>query len=282
MRVDIGNGVRLYVDVDGFGLVPIGGKLAERPTLILLHGGPGLDHATFKLGLAELRDVAQVVVYDHRGHGRSDWRTSDEWNLDTWADDVVRLCDVLGIEKPIVLGNSFGGFVAQRYLGRHPEHPGKVVLSSTVVRWQLAPAVAMFTQLGGPEAGAIAERFWTDPTDATRAEYLRVCGPLYTQTPGNIFETIATIRNSAMFSFWNDGENRTFDLRNDLARAACPVLVLGGELDPVTPIAGSAEIAAALPDEWVQFERFAGCGHGVFRDDPTRSMAVLREFITRQ
>jgi pimeloyl-ACP methyl ester carboxylesterase len=282
MRVDIGKGVRLFVDVDGFGLVPVDGKLVERPTVVLLHGGPGLDHATFKLGLAELRDVAQVVVYDHRGHGRSDWRTSDEWNLDTWADDVVRLCDVLGIEKPIVLGNSFGGFVAQRYLGRHPEHPGKVVLSSTVARWQAAPAIAMFTKLGGPEAGAIAERFWNDPNDATRADYLRICGPLYTQTPGNIFETIATIRNSAVFSFWNSGQHQTFDLRNDLARAACPVLVLGGELDPVTPIAGSEEIAAALPDEWVQFERFAGCGHGVFRDDPVRSMAVLREFITRQ
>jgi pimeloyl-ACP methyl ester carboxylesterase len=281
MRVDIGDGVRLYVDIDGFGLVPVDGKLVERPTVILLHGGPGLDHATFKLGLAELRDVAQVVVYDHRGHGRSDWRTSDEWNLDTWADDLVRLCDALGIEKPIVLGNSFGGFVAQRYLGRHPDHPSKVVLSSTVARWQSAPAIEMFTKLGGPEAGAIAERFWNDPTDATRADYLRVCGPLYTQTPGNIFEAVSTIRNSGLFTFWNSGENQTFDLRTDLARAACPVLVLGGELDPVCPIAGSEEIAAALPKEWVQFERFANCGHGVFRDDPASSMAVLREFITR-
>jgi pimeloyl-ACP methyl ester carboxylesterase len=207
MRVDIGGGVRLYVDIDGFGLVPADGKLVERPTLILLHGGPGLDHATFKLGLTELRDAAQVLVYDHRGHGRSDWRTSDEWNLDTWADDIVRLCTVLGIEKPVVLGNSFGGFVAQRYIGRHPDHPSKVVLSSTVPRWQIGPAVAMFTQLGGPDAGAIAKRFWTDPTDATRADYMRVCGPLYTQTPGNLFDGIATIRNSALFSFWNAGEN---------------------------------------------------------------------------
>ena len=94
MRVDIGGGVRLYVDVTGFGLVPVDGKMVERPTLLLLHGGPGLDHATYKLGLHELSDVAQVIVYDHRGQGRSDRRTTDEWNLDTWADDVVRLCDV--------------------------------------------------------------------------------------------------------------------------------------------------------------------------------------------
>ena len=52
----------------------------------------------------------------------------------TWADDVVRLCDALDIEHPIVFGNSFGGFVAQRYLGRHPNHPAKVILSSTQAR----------------------------------------------------------------------------------------------------------------------------------------------------
>jgi len=51
MRIDIGDGVRLYVDVDGAGLEPVDGKLVERPTVILLHGGPGLDHATFRLGL---------------------------------------------------------------------------------------------------------------------------------------------------------------------------------------------------------------------------------------
>ncbi len=283
MRIDVGNGVRLYVDVDGLGLAPVEGKLVQRPTVILLHGGPGLDHATYKLSLTGgLRDVAQVVVYDHRGHGRSDWRTSDEWNLDTWADDIVRLCDALGIEKPVVLGNSFGGFVAQRYLGRHPGHAAKVVLSSTVPRWQVEPVVAMFGQLGGPEARAIAERFWTDPSDATRADYMRVCGPLYTQTPGNVFEAIATIRNPAIFPFWNNGENQTFDLRADLGLATCPVLVLGGEMDPVCPIAGSEEIAASLPADLVQFERFARCGHGVFRDDPAKSMAVLRSFIAAE
>ena len=81
MRVDIGGGVRLYVDVTGFRLVPVEGKMVERPTLLLLHGGPGVDHATYKLGLHEFNDVAQVIVYDHRGQGRSDRRAADEWNL---------------------------------------------------------------------------------------------------------------------------------------------------------------------------------------------------------
>lgn len=281
MRVEIADGVKLYFDVDGLGLAPENQHLVERPTVILMHGGPGMDHATFKLGLTDLRDVAQVIVYDHRGHGRSDWRTSDEWNLDTWADDIVRFCDALEIRKPIVLGNSFGGMVAQHYIGRHPEHPGKVVLSSTAPRWDVGPVIDMFSQLGGPKARDAAKKMWSDPTPENSDHYRKICGPLYTQTPGNMFEAIATIRNPDVFLFWNSGENQTFDARPGLARAQCPVLVLAGELDPVCTMKASEEIVAALPPEHVQFERFANCGHGVFRDDPTRSMAILREFIAR-
>jgi pimeloyl-ACP methyl ester carboxylesterase len=279
MRVRLEDGCRLFVEVAGFSHRPVGGKLIERPTLILLHGGPGLDHATFKTGLNDLADVAQVIMYDHRGHGRSDWRSVDEWTLDMWADDVVHLCDALGIEKPIVLGNSFGGFVAQRYMGRHPEHAGKVVLSSTAARFDLAPVLDMFERLGGTDVRDAAEAFWHDPTPSNTATYLSVCGPHYTQTPGNVFQTIETIQNGKLFAHWNSTFHHTMDLRDDLTKAACPVLVLGGELDPVTPIECSDEIAAHLPSSVVRYERFAGCGHGVFRDDPTRAFAVLRDFI---
>jgi len=279
VRIDIGDGVRLYVDVTGFGLVPVDGKMVERPTLLLLHGGPGLDHATYKLGLHEMSDVAQVIVYDHRGQGRSDRRTADEWNLDMWADDVVRLCDALGIERPIVLGGSFGGFVAQRYIGRHPDHPAGVVLGSTVARWDGDAVLAKFLELGGFEASDAAAAFWAEPTPETRQVYLSVCGPLYTQSPGNTFEMVEMVRTPELFAHWNAGEHHTMDLRADLGRARCPVLVLAGQHDPVCPMAGSEEVAASLPADLVQFERFAQSGHGVFRDEPDLAKAVLRDFI---
>lgn len=112
MRIEVEPGVRLYVDIDGCGLVPDGPAMRDKPTLILLHGGPGFDHSSFKPVFGQLADAAQVVYVDHRGHGRSDRRPPQEWNLDTFADDLVRLCAVLGIEKPVVLGQSYGGFVA--------------------------------------------------------------------------------------------------------------------------------------------------------------------------
>jgi pimeloyl-ACP methyl ester carboxylesterase len=115
MLVSIGD-TRLFVDIDGAVLVTDGSQMRERPTLIMLHGGPGFDHTPFKQPVFKpLTDVAQVVYYDHRGNGRSDRSTPDRWNLDTWADDLRALCDVLGIDHPVVFGGSFGGFVALNY-----------------------------------------------------------------------------------------------------------------------------------------------------------------------
>ena len=150
MLITIAPDVRLYVDIEGCGLVPDGALMREKPTLILLHGGPGYDHTSFKPIFSQLADIAQVVYVDHRGHGRSSRRPREEWLLDNFADDIVRLCDALGIVKPIVLGQSFGGFVAQRYLARHPAHPAKVILSSTSHHMGLARKLAMFESLGAP------------------------------------------------------------------------------------------------------------------------------------
>lgn len=55
------NGVRLFVDVENASLAPDGGAMREKPALLLLHGGPGLDHSAFKLRFSGLSDVAQVI-----------------------------------------------------------------------------------------------------------------------------------------------------------------------------------------------------------------------------
>jgi pimeloyl-ACP methyl ester carboxylesterase len=59
----------------------------------------------------------------------------------------------------------------------------------------------------------------------------------------------------------------------------CPTLVMGGEEDPMTPIECQADIASALPQHLVRFERLAGCGQAVIPDAPARALAIIREFI---
>ena len=121
------NGVRLFFDVEGASLVPDGRTMREKPTLVLLHGGPGLDHSIYKPAFRALADVAQVVYLDHRGNGRSEPGAREAWSLAQWGDDVRGFCDALGIAHPVVLGISFGGTVAMAYATRHPEHPAKLI-----------------------------------------------------------------------------------------------------------------------------------------------------------
>jgi proline iminopeptidase len=281
VRIQIEPGVRLFVDVEGPGLVPDGNGVREKPTLVLLHGGPGFDHVAFKPVFSRLADLAQIVYYDHRGHGMSDRRPPSEWTLDTWADDLVRLCDALGIVKPIVLGQSFGGFVAQRYIARHPAHASKVILSSTAGSMAMPRKLAMFEQLGGAEARAVAERFWADPNDENNAVYQRVCKPLYNPSlVGRVESAPWRFTAPEILQAFIRGEQRQMNLLPGLAAAQCPVLVLAGELDPVCPLEDAQDIAAALPARWRHFHSFPGIGHGAWREKPNEAFDVLRRFIT--
>jgi proline iminopeptidase len=281
MRVDIGGGVRLYVDVEGCGLVPDGPTMREKPTHICMHGGPGFDHTSFKPAFSQLADVAQIVYYDHRGHGRSDRRPREEWTLDTWADDIVRLCDALGIEKPIVLGQSFGGMVAQKYIARHPGHPGKVVISSTSPHWVLQRKLDAFGAKGGERARQATRDYWENPNPDTFKVYWDTCRDLYNTRPNPdaMGGERVTMNMDILFDFAKN-EIRTMDLAPGLSRAQCPVLVMAGEEDPICGIEDAQEIVAALPEACVQFARFPNVGHGAWRDDPEAAFAVLRRFIT--
>lgn len=274
------NGARLYFDVEGPGLVPDGKTMRERPTLLLLHGGPGFDHSGFKPAFATLTDVAQVVYLDHRGNGRSEHGDPSHWNLAQWGDDVRAFCDVLGIHKPIVYGVSFGGFVAQSYATRHPDHPGKLVLTSTAARPDWDAVFDAFERIGGAQARQIARDYWLSPTPERRVVYREQCHPLYYTRPASDPDASArAIVHDPVNLHFASGEFAQMDFRQALSRIHCPTLVMAGDKDPITPMAFSETIVASLPAPWVRFERFADCGHGIVRDAPEAFFATLREFI---
>jgi pimeloyl-ACP methyl ester carboxylesterase len=280
MLVDIG-GCRLFFDVEGAKLRPDGPRMREVPTLLLLHGGPGADHSIFKPAYSQLADIAQVVYFDHRGDGRSDGRDdSAQWRLAQWGDDVKALCDALEIERPIVMGVSFGGYVAMSYALRHPQHPSKLILCSTAASPSKKEIqVKVFERLGGAEAAAAARAFLEDPTrDATR-DFRRLCGPLYHLSPHDRDIDARTIWNPRLMAAFRRGERETMNFLPELNRIKCPTLVMVGEDDPMTPVQCAEEIVAALPPELVRFERFAGAGHGIVADQPKRFFEVIRSFI---
>src|SRR5512141_2050699 len=95
--------VSLFVEVMGEGY-----------PLVLMHGGPGLDHTSL-LPLKPLADQFTLIIYDHRCNGHSDCAEVSSMTWENLTADADALRQTLGFEKWAVLGHSFGGNVALEY-----------------------------------------------------------------------------------------------------------------------------------------------------------------------
>ena len=268
MRLGVGD-IRLYFDVEGAGLVPDGAWMRERETVVLLHPGPGFDHGLFKVQLGPwLAERAQVVYLDQRGGGRSDTGPAEDLRLDRWADDVREFCDVLGVERPVVLGLGFGALVAARYASRNPGHPGGLVLAAPIARVVPERSVAVYERLGGDEARGVAERFYGGGMDEMAfAEFLRVCFPLLSSYEATSDVIVRADWRPEVLIGWYRGESLEFDLRDELAAITAPALVLAGEDDAWAPLESVREVVEHMP-AGTRFRSFAGARHSVFRDAP--------------
>jgi len=271
----------LFFDVEGLALVPGEAGWRERPTVVMLHPGPGADHSLYKhiVGPA-LAGVAQVVYVDHRGEGRSDPSEPARWNLETWADDTLAFVDALELERPILYGASIGSLIAVEAAARAPGRLAGLALASAAARYLHARSVAVFDRLGGPEAGEIAARYFGDPTEANFAEYLRVCLPLYTrkQIDPDVVARMEFNQSSAVL--WDRDHASQVDVRAAAGKVDCPVLVVSGADDPSFTVAGGEELAQSFRQELVQFVVLDDAGYGVWRDRPD-ALPYLLEFVER-
>lgn len=306
MRVAVRD-TRLFVEVMGPKLVPDGWTYWSRPTIVLLHGGQGFaDHTVFHqpgLPYKELGQLAQLVAIDLRGHGRSDRGDPGDWNLAGWAADVTGIIDVLGLERPVLLGESGGGFVALQLAQDHPGLLGGLILASTSAHWSLARVEEAFRRRGGPVAAAAAVRFWTDPgAPGASEDWSRLCLPLYgppagwppsvagwrdqEPAPSSALADLIPDRGSVgldveVFAHFSLGEMAEFDFRPALPNITCPVLIVAGTDDPICPVEDSDDIAKGVPRELLQYERVEGAGHTVAASDPDRFLAAVKAFIDR-
>jgi proline-specific peptidase len=111
--------VSLYVKVLGQGY-----------PLVLMHGGPSLDHTTL-LALQPLADQFTLIFYDHRCNGRSEGAEVSSMTFENLTADADALRQALGFDQWAVLGHSFGGNVALEYALRYPQSLSHLVLMNT-------------------------------------------------------------------------------------------------------------------------------------------------------
>lgn len=263
------DGARLWVETVGRG-----------PTALVLHGGLGVDHQMYR-GLDPLADELRLVYYDHRGNGRS---TGDVGTatMEQWADDAVALADTVASGEPVLLvGHSFGGFIAQEAAIRRGERLSGVVLVTTTPG-QLGTGEEPAPE-GPPMPEEFAELLATMPdTDDALAESMARLAPAYLhQAPvdallaamgGTVFRAGAMARGFEELARWSAVDR--------LAEVEVPVLLVAGRHDGFTAWPQSERIAGRLPDaELVVLEH---SGHLPWIDEPDRFFEVVRDWLRRR
>ena len=276
MRVEV-DGARLFFDVEGAQLRPDGPWLAEHPTVVIVHTGPGSDHTAYKEHIGpRLAAAAQVVYIDLRGCGLSDRCTPETWNVETWSADLRGLLARIGVQRPVVLGAGFGCFIALRYAQRWPQEISKLVLSNPNARADVDRILERYRELGGPKAEASARDFFEHPSETTVAAFLRDCFPVMVPPDYAARLMLLPLWNLELAIHWVGTEMRTLDLRPALDAVRAPTLVLAGSDDPQYPSLSIAEVVDGLRD--VHVEHYPGARHSVFRDAP-ESMDTVAEFV---
>jgi pimeloyl-ACP methyl ester carboxylesterase len=273
------NGRRLWFDVEGPVLVPTRGAMRKRPTVVLIHGGPGVyDHSYFKPHFAPLSEHAQVVYLDLRDHGRSEWGDASDWTFEVCADDIRAFCDTVGIEQPVVFGHSMGAPIVLLYGARHPGHAAGLIVQSGFARWDMQRMVEAFRRVAGDEVAEIAGRSYRGesvPDD----EWARVFAAFGQHRPTKERE-VHTPANLELNEHGMELIRRT-DIVDQLRRITSPTLVVVGELDPVTPLAAAEEIVESMGEGVGKLEVIDAAGHFTWLDAPDAYWPVIVEFVER-
>jgi len=226
----------------------------------------------------------RCIAHDRRGHGRSSqpWQGND---MDTYADDLAELVEMLDLKNAVHVGHSTGGGEVARYIGRHgTERVAKPVLISAVppvmVRSATNPGGMPIEAFDQIRAAVLADRsqFWKD---------LSILFYGYNRPGAKISEAVRE-------SFWLQGMMaglpaeyfcvKAFsetDMTEDLKKFDVPTLILHGDDDQIVPIADSAMLSAKLVKN-AELKVYAGAPHGMCTTEKNKVNEDLLAFIARK
>jgi len=235
------------------------------PAIVLVHGLGG-SRKTWASLLPLLARSARVFAPDLRGCGDST-RGLAPWTLARAADDIEAVASELGLNDYVLVGHSLGGVIVEDLLVRRPPAVSAAVLISTSSRlsqqatdnWlRLADSVEArgFSESPASQARGYSEDFAAAHPDIV-AEHAR----LSATTDRNVYAAQARAASS-------------YDYTAALASVACPVLVVQGLADRLTPPGGSVLLHRALP-AGARLEMIEGGGHNLPIEKPERIAELI-------
>lgn len=247
------------------------------PVVLLVHGFP-LSQAMWRFQTEELSSAYRVIVPDLRGFGESRYAFDDprtaSLTMDSHADDLAAMLDVLKIREPVVFGGlSMGGYIAWQFVRRHRERVGKLILCDTRSAPDTEEARDNRYTLAGSVLGAgsniaaevmIPKMFCSDSI-AAKQEFVEETRDVIRATPP--VSIAAALRGMAV---------RT-DSADLLPKIDVPALLMAGTHDELSPPAEMRGIADAISG--AKFVEIPEAGHMAPLENAAAANVAMREFL---
>lgn len=252
------------------------------PLVLLLHGGGQHRGAWRDTGPRMAAVGYQVVAFDARGHGDSDWAPDGDYEPDAFVRDLVCLVAQLGGQRPALMGASLGGNAALAAVGQQRVDASALVLLDIVPRTERAG----FDRVKGfmaqkPEGFAsldeVADVIASYRTDGRRPG-----------NPAGLGRNVRLWPDGRYRWHWDpaflDARERDFATRHDrLAECArrlrAPTLLVRGGSSDVVSEAAAQEFLALCPH--AEYLNVAGAGHMLTADDNSVFSQATLDFLKR-
>ena len=273
------NGTRLFVHGEGAG-----------DAILVVHGGPLLDHGYLVEPLRPLAADHQLVFYDQRLSGRSDGRVdSASVTLDAFVADIEALRQALGLARMHLLAHSWGGLLAMKYALAYPDRLLSLVLVSPMAPsaglWQ-EEAAALRTTIGPADTAGMgslraSEAFARgDPAAIERMLQLSFRSQLHDPALAERlrFHIAEDYRERGRQLGRLMGELGSYDLLEELAALRVPTLILYGASEVGASLGGDV-FRTVIPD--ATLEVVPDAGHFAFLERPDAFLPLVESFIAR-
>lgn len=246
-------------------------RLGRGEPLVLIPGLAGGWRLTFPLARRLARRF-QVITYGIRGDGLHSIGGGGIWDIAGHADDLAKVIDQLGLERPTIFGVSFGGAVALEFAAEHPSR-----LSALVVQG----ADAKFPRsIGSSIARRVLERFPLPTDNRFVNQFFNLLhgskpdpGPLVDFIAERIWETDQSVIAQRLEQLeW-------FDVSDRLWRIEVPTLVLAGSKDAIVTPLRQKLLAQAIPG--ARLEILDGAGHIGFLTHRTEVARLVARHLRR-
>ena len=272
------NGVRIHYTIKGHG-----------PAMFAIYGGPGMDARGLD-DFAGIYDFATVVAMHPRGSGLSGPASGDAYMLQDYAADVEALRLYLNLERPIVLGWSHGGMVAQYFAFTYPDSLSKLILLDTSAccsefLGDIEAAVREYKDKPWfPVSYAALQKEWAGDygTDEDMARLWAEEIKFYFKDFDERAESYRKRTKDlplriAPLKCFNEREVPTIDMRGKLREIKVPAIVIVGRHDFITPVSMAEEIVRHIDD--ARLEIFEKSGHYAFVEEPEKFNSVIKGFV---